>query len=302
VILVAGGTGTLGSRVVRKLLKRGEEVRIMTRDPEGTRASELRALGAEVLRGDVCDARSMDAAMRGIDALVVSVHALADPRDARTNNPESCDHDGVMAMLGAAKSAGVTQVVYVSIAGASADAAPEFVRIKHQVEGAVRASGMAWTIVRPSAFMETWGSIIGGPVITGGTAMVFGDGHNPVNFVSAEDVADFVVLALTDPRVRDQVLTVGGPENLTLDEVVALFSATAGHEAKVRKLPVGVLRTMSSIMAPFNPGLSRQMGMGAWMASSDQRVDMSGLLEQFPTELTRLESVARDMVSASAAS
>ncbi len=296
-ILVAGGTGVLGGRVVHRLLSLGHSVRVMSRNPESDHGAELRSRGAEVVEGDLCNRASIKSALAGVDTLVVSVQALAGPGTSRTNNPHTCDDVGVHALLEEAKNARVRHVVYVSIAGASPDAGPEFVRIKYETERAVRESGMTWTIIRPAAFMEVWSKIIGAPVIEGQAAMVFGDGNNPVNFVSADDVAEFVVLAAVDPAAQGLTLTVGGPENLTLNDVVDLFAQAADHPAKVRRMPVGVMKTMGAVISPFNPGLSRQMGMGAWMATSDQRIDMTTTLQRFPVQLTRMQEVARLMAS-----
>lgn len=278
------------------LLTRGDKIRIMTRHPEGEQAAELRTLGAEVAQGDVRDAASVRTAVAGADTVVISVQALAGPNATRDNCPSTCDREGVRTLLTEAKAAGARHVVYVSIAGASPDAPIEFVRIKHEMEGAVRESGMTWTILRPAAFMEVWGPIIGGPILSGGTAMVFGDGENPVNFVSVDDVAEFVIRGI-DGAANGETLTLGGPENFTLNQVVDLFATEAHVQPKVRKMPVGVMRTMSRLMAPFNPGLSRQMGGGAWMASTDQRVDMAPLLERYPVKLKHLEDVAKGLVA-----
>jgi uncharacterized protein YbjT (DUF2867 family) len=84
-VLIAGGTGVLGNRVARILLKRGERVRVMTRDSDGKRAADLRGLGAEVVRGDVRDAASVEAAVAGMDTVVISVQALAGPNATRDN-------------------------------------------------------------------------------------------------------------------------------------------------------------------------------------------------------------------------
>jgi uncharacterized protein YbjT (DUF2867 family) len=187
--------------------------------------------------------------------------------------------------------------VYVSILGASPDAAPEFVRIKYETEEYLRNSGMPWTILRPAAFMEVWAEMIGGPIIRGEKTMVFGNGDNPVNFVSADDVAAFVVLGIQDPRAGGQLLTIGGPENFTLDQVVDLFSRAVHAEPKVQKTPVPMMKALSGVLGPFNPGLSRQMAMGAWMASTDQRIDMTAVLKLFPMQLTRLQDLAEKMVA-----
>jgi uncharacterized protein YbjT (DUF2867 family) len=296
-VLVTGGTGVLGSRVVRQLLDQGKDVRVLTRHPGSEKAIELQARGAQLVTGDVCDHASIPPALEGVDELVIAVHALAGPGTSRENNPHTCDRDGVHALIDAAEVAGVRHVVYVSIFGASPEAAPEFVRIKYETEEYLKNSGMSWTILRPAAFMEVWADMIGGPVIRGEKTMVFGDGNNPVNFVSADDVAAFAIIALEDPEARGQLLTIGGPEDFTLNEVVGVFAQAVRSEAKVQKTPVPMMKTLSAVLGPFNPGLSRQMAMGAWMATTNQRIDMTDVLKLFPIKLTRLQDVAAKMVA-----
>ena len=297
-VLVVGGTGVLGSRVVRRLLDARTDVRVLTRHPDSENAVDLAALGAQLVTGDVCDDASIAPALEGVDELVISVQALAGPGTSRENNPHTCDRDGVRALIDAARAAAVRHVVYVSISGASPSAAPEFVRIKYETENYLQNSGMSWTILRPAAFMEVWADMIGSPVIRGEKTMVFGDGDNPVNFVSADDVAAFVVLGLEDPKARGRLLTIGGPENFTLNQVVDIFAKAVGTEPKVQKTPVPMMKTLSTVLGPFNPGLSRQMAMGAWMATTDQRIDMTDVLALFPVRLTRLQDVAAGMVAA----
>src|SRR6185503_3088934 len=79
----------------------------------------------------------------------------------------------------------------------------------------LRASGVPWTIVRATAFVETWATIMAGPLRASGTIPVFGRGRNPINFVSATDVAALTARAATDPGLRGQVLELGGQDNMT---------------------------------------------------------------------------------------
>jgi len=297
VILVVGGTGLLGGRVVNRLLDRGTPVRVLTRTPDSERAVALRERGAEIFKGDLCDPPSCVPALVGVDRLVLSAHALAGPGVSRENNPHTCDRDGVHALIDAAKDAGVRHVVYISIAGAAPDATLEFARIKYETEFHLRASGVSWTIIRPAAFMEFWAQMIGGPVIRGEKTMVFGDGENPVNFVSVDDVAEFVMIALDDPAASGCTLTIGGPEDFTLNQVVDIFAAAAGVEPKVQKTPVVMMKTLSAVLGPFNPGLSRQMAGGVWMATSDQCIDTTEVLARYPVRLTRLQDLAARMVA-----
>ena len=88
--------------------------------------------------------------------------------------------------------------------------------MKYAAEQDLKASGLAWTIIRPTAYMEMWCDVLGRPLLDKGKTQVFGRGLNPINWVSAADVAEFVTLATLDSALRGEVIEVGGPENLTI--------------------------------------------------------------------------------------
>ena len=120
-------------------------------------------------------------------------------------------------LIDAAARAGAAFVL-VSVVGASPGHPIGLFRAKHAAEDTLRASGIGWTIVRATAFMETWATIMSQSLQTSGKVLVFGRGDNPVNFVSATDVAAVTALAVTDPGLRGQVLELGGPDNLTFNQ------------------------------------------------------------------------------------
>jgi hypothetical protein len=91
--------------------------------------------------------------------------------------------------------------------------------------------------LRAAAFMEIWAAMVGEPILKTGKTTIFGRGNNPINFVSAEDVAKFCVIALQDPQARNQVIEIGGPENLTFNQVAELFGKASGRPAKKNHVP-----------------------------------------------------------------
>jgi len=124
-----------------------------------------------------------------------------------------------------------------------------------------------------------------------GTAMINGRGRNPINFVSVRDVARFVVQALSDPPLRNRMIEVAGPQNLTLDQVVGVVEQVFGRRAKTRHMSLAVMRIL---MKPMNPALARLIHTAILMDTTDQTMDPGALLGEFPTELRRLEDVLRD--------
>ena len=226
-ILVAGGTGRLGALVVARLSAAGLAVRALSRDQ--TPAAVPR--GVEFLRADVRDRATLAPAFQGVTTVVSAVQGFAGPGGV---TPASVDRDGNANLVDAAVAAGA-DVVLMSIVGLSPDSPMELFRAKYAAEQHLRASGARWTIVRATAFVELWAEIMAKPI-------VFGRGDNPINFVSVKDVADVVVRAVVDPALRGTVLEVGGPENITFNELAARLQRARGTSGRVRHVPRVALR------------------------------------------------------------
>ena len=284
-ILVAGGTGTLGAHVVRLALAQGHAVRVLTRDPRRARALPA---AVEVMTGDVREATNLAAAVNGCEAVVSAVHGFAGPGAV---SPEAIDRDANRALVRAAASAGVARFVLVSVFGAAPDHPMSLHRAKYAAEQAVRASGVSFTIVRSTAFLETWLALIGGPLATKGEALVFGPGLNPINLVSARDVAALVVLSLGDKALRNQLVEIGGPENLAFVTLAQCLIEASGKPGRIKHVPLKVLRAMSVLARPFFPAFARQARAAVVMNTNDMTYDPSSRA-RFPslpnTTLARL--------------
>ncbi|HTL83613.1 MAG TPA: NAD(P)H-binding protein [Acidimicrobiia bacterium] len=271
-MLVAGGTGRLGTLVVSQLVEKGFEVRVLTRDP--ARAAHLTGVATEIATGDVRDRASIERTMDQVRTVVSAVHGFAGPGHV---TPASIDRDGNANLVDSAAAAGA-DVVLMSVVGASADSPMELFRAKHDAEEHLRTSGAPWTIVRSTAFVELWAEIMRKPI-------VFGRGDNPINFVSVHDVAAVVVRAAIDPNVRGQILEVGGPQNVTFNELAMLLQQARGTGGKIRHVPRSVLRAL----APFG----RQPRAAITMDTADMRFDVTGRTDLPLTELgTALSRVA----------
>lgn len=209
------------------------------------------------------------------------------------NQPRAVDGAGNRALIDAARAAGVEHFVLTSILGARADHPVDLWRYKAAAEEHLRASGLSYTILRPTAFMELWAMITGEPMLTRGTALIFGRGTNPINFVSVEDVARLAQIALDDPRARNQVIAIGGPENLSLTQLARLIARVSGHAARERHMPLALMRAMRVLARPVNPAFSRQIAAGIYMDTHDMTFDPTATLRRYPMELKRMEEVVR---------
>jgi uncharacterized protein YbjT (DUF2867 family) len=252
-ILIAGGTGLLGREIIARLTARdaSERVRVMTRDRQ--RAREFPG-SVDVVLGDVRSEADVSNATTGITTVISAVHGFAGPGSP---TPEAIDRDGNAHLVDAAKAAGVRHFVLVSVVDARSDHPMSLHRAKFAAEEHLKASGLGFTIVRATAFMERWSLVLGADLATKGRAMVFGDGTNPINFVSVRDVADVVVpRACAEPK--GETIDVAGPENLGMRAFAEKLVRAHGRDARIDRIPRTALRVMSVLARPFAPAFARQ--------------------------------------------
>jgi uncharacterized protein YbjT (DUF2867 family) len=202
---------------------------------------------------------------------------------ARDISPRTVDWEGNRNLIRAAKAAGVEHFILLSVCQAAADHPIELFRMKYRAEEELRASGLAWTIIRPTAYMETWLGILGQPLLNSGGTRVFGRGQNPINFVSADDVARLVDLALADQTMRGVTVDAGGPENLSMVKVVETFEMLTGANGKVAHVPLPMMRAMSVLMNPFNATMARMMKAAVVMDTRDMTLDASARQQRYPS-------------------
>lgn len=285
-ILIVGASGRLGGLVTRQLLAEGNPVRAMSRTP--ARLAEAQRLGAEVVQGDQRDPQSLAAACQGIDRVLAATHAF---NSSGGNTSRAVDDLGNRSLIDAARAAGVRHFVFTSILGVHAKSPVDLFRYKYVSEEYLRASGLNYTILRPTAYMETWAHVLGNPVVKSGRAMVFGRGNNPINFVSVEDVAQFAVFALTDPRAQNRVIEIGGPENITETRFVEMIQQVTGRPGKIQHIPLPMMRLLGVVAQPFNSAFSRQSRAGVLMDTADMTFDPAEALALLPARLKRLEEI-----------
>jgi uncharacterized protein YbjT (DUF2867 family) len=282
-ILVVGASGHLGSLIVERLLAEGMSLRLMSRRPETL--ARWHEQGAEIVQGDLRDPRSLVAACQGVTQVVTTAHAS---EGMRGNTPGEVDLLGNRALIAAARDAGARQFVFISAHSAQPDSPVDVFRFKYRTEQELRASGLAYTILRPTHLMDTWVALLGKPILTQQAVTLYGRGENPLCLVAAADVAAFTALVLKEPAARNQAITIGGPERHTLRQVVACFERLLGHPIRVRAIPRPMLHLAALGMRPFNPVLSRQVMMSWLVDTRDQTVDMAATLQRYPVQLTAL--------------
>ena len=283
------GTGLLGSEICRRLLERGEKVRALARKTsDGTKVQRLQALGADVVQGDLKDRTSLDAACRGVSTVITTASTTLSRQP--DDSIRSVDQDGQLQLVDAARQAGVTQFIYMSFSGNLEVDCPLHTA-KRTVERHLQESGMTYTILRPSFFVELWLSPALGFDFSNGAARLFGNGQRPISWISLGDVAEFAVRCVGHAAARNAVIELGGPEALSPDQVVRMFDEVTGRHFQTEHVPETALEQQWQTAAdPLQKSFAALM-LG--FAQGDS-IDMRQTLQAFPLrELTVREYATR---------
>ncbi len=250
-VTLFGGGGFLGRYVAQALFKTGARVRIVQRDPR--RAFFLKPLAAlgqvQFVAADICDAARVREVARGSDAVVNLVGILK-------GDFESIHVEGARTLAEAAAAAGAGAFVQVSAIGADPDSESAYGRSKGEGEAAVRAAFPGATILRPSVLFGREDNFINRfaglariapvlPVIRGGTKF------QPVY---AADVGRAVVAAALDPRTHGgKLYELGGPQVLSMRELMGWICQTTGRNRTLAEIPDSVARLLAKAIG-WAPG------------------------------------------------
>ena len=291
--LVVGATGSLGSEICRELAERDHPVRALVRESsDPARVAALRALGCEVAVGDLRDADSLHAACRGVATGVstASTTAARLPDDTIAG----VDRDGQQLLVDTAVAAHVRQFVYVSFSG-NIEVDSPFRAAKRGIERYVRESGLAYTILRPSVFMETWLSPAVGFDYQNAAVQLLGSGEQRVSWISLRDVARFAAECVGNVATFNRTIELGGPEALTPREVVRTFEEVSGRPFAVQEVPEAALDAQWT--AATDP---RQKTFAALMlgVARGDAIDMTGTLRAVPLRLTTVREYAERVLGA----
>jgi uncharacterized protein YbjT (DUF2867 family) len=286
--LVAGATGLLGLEVCRRLRLAGKSVRaLVRRTSDPGKRTELERLGVELVEGDLKDASSLIRACAGITSIISTASSTLSRQQG--DSIETVDRRGQMALIDAARSAGVRHFVFVSFRDNPAIQYP-LTEAKRAVERHLKASGMTYTILQASFFMEVWLTPMLGFDYAGGRVRIYGDGSKRVSWVSYKDVARIAAAALDQPAARNATLEVGGPEALNPQELVRLFEAAGAAEIAIDYVQESDL--VAQLQGATDPLQKSFAGLMLMYARGDA-VDVSRIRAMFPIEMTSV----RDYVS-----
>ncbi len=250
-ILVVGGTGFVGSHLIRRMRKEGLPVRAVVRNPG--KAHWLKELGVEVVAGDISDKASLEKAAAGVERVV---HLVGIIQEAPGATFKSIHVDGTRNLLDAAKKAGVRHFFYQSALGTRAGAKSEYHRTKWQAEELVRASGIPYTILRPSLIygpgdqftIRLSEMLKHSPVLP-----VIGSGKSRTQPIYIDDVVSCIMKAATCDSCLNDIYEIGGPEQLTYEEVTRAIADAMGISRPALHVPLLFMKPIARVLESVLP-------------------------------------------------
>ena len=285
--LIVGATGFVGGMAARQLRERGFEVRALVRGSAGHQgAAALVKAGVTVVAGDLEDAAAVANACVGAETVICTATSMP---AAAGDALQRVDHDATLGLITAAESAGVRRFVYTSFSGNITVDSP-LVRAKRACEARLAKSRMESVVLRPSFFVEVWLGPRLGFNVAEAKARIYGDGTATISYVSAVDVAAFVVAAATGSVGTREVVQIGGPEPISQLGVVALFERVLGRSFSVEHLPMAALEAQHQSADPLQKTFSALMmacALGDAMPEAGQTASRYGV------SLTSVEDYAR---------
>jgi len=291
-ILLVGGTGTLGQPTAKLLSQSGYPLRIMTRSPE--KYNHLVGPNVSSIKGDLTDTSSLAGACAGMDTVIVMAHSLLGTGKYKS---EKVDLTGHQSLIDVAVAGGVKRMIYISGLGHTADSKFDFWIFKYTTEEYLKKSGLIYTIIRPSAFMETHvHMLLGKGILKNGKAMIFGKGVNPTNFVAVADIASLIKIVLENPSAQNRLIEFGGPDNMSKNDIAKLYGRLANKKVKFTHLGTKFLKVMSNILKPIHPGIARIMTLSIIADETDQTYTISKDQKEFQVPLTSIEDFVKQQV------
>ncbi len=248
-LLIVGATGTLGRQIARRALDEGYEVRCLVRSAR--KASFLKEWGAHLIQGNLCNPSTLGLALEGVTAIIDA----ATTRATDSQSLRDVDWDGKVTLIKAAKAAGIERFVFFSIMGADRYPNVPLMNIKNCTEAFLKESGLKYTILRPCGFFQ---GLIGQyciPILENQPVWVTGE-ETPMAYMDTQDIARFAVQALKREATYHKTFDLSGPKAWTAEQVIKLCEQASEKEAKVSRIPVGVLKGLQKFVGFFQWGWS----------------------------------------------
>ena len=222
-ILVTGATGHTGSGLVPKLLAAGARVRALVHNPD--KAEALRKQGAEVVVADLGKPETLDAALAGVDRIYLCLF----------NGPEQANHG--RNLIATARKAGRPHIVHHAASGSDRS---RIIRHVNEVEAALRASGLPWTILRPTFYLQN--TMMAVPTVQSQGAIYFPMKAGRMAMTDVRDIVDVAAKVLLEGGHEGKTYTLTTPETFSIAEFAETLGKGIGKPVKYVDVPISAAR------------------------------------------------------------
>jgi len=282
-ILVTGGTGFVGRDLVREL-KKEFRVRCLVRDPR--RAREILEEDCELATGDISDPASIFNALSG--GIVAVIHLVGILVQTKKATFRSVHVEGTRNVVEACARKGVKRYLHISALGTRENAKSAYHRTKWEAEEIIRASGLEYTIFRPSVIFgkeDRFTNLFARLMRASPVVFVPGNGRNRMQPVFVKDLVNAVCLSLRMDKTRNKVYEIAGPRIYAFDEILDLIAEAIGKKRLKVHIPMPVMRVNAAIMESVlpRPPLTRDQ---MTMLGEDNITSSNALGEVFGIEPT----------------
>jgi uncharacterized protein YbjT (DUF2867 family) len=263
-VLVLGSTGNQGGAVARQLLKKGFNVKAVTRKPDSEAAKNLSKLGAQIVQAEISDAAAISRALEGVWG-AFAVFTMA-------GTGVQWEEEQGIKFAEAAKKAGVGHFVYSSVASANKNTGIPHFESKWHTEEKVRSMGFPfYTIIRPVSFMENILSPRTWPAVENGSLMMGLRPDAKQQIIAVEDIGRFGALAFEQPeKLNKEEIDIAGDE-LTVTEMAQVLSKALGKQIKAVPVPIEEMRKAM-------PDFAKMID---WIDKTGYSVDIPGLAKKY---------------------
>lgn len=247
-IIVYGGTGFYGQKIVEKLIIKGLSVKVVTRN--SANAEKLFGDKVELFQGDVTEKGIIAESLKNVGAIVICLSAMS---NKLIRKMKAIERDAVLEIMEEAKKANISRLVYMSGYEMREKVLndlriPEFGEIKIEIEEKIKQSDFNWTILGDAPAFEIFFAFINKQKM-----VVPGGGLNAIPTISSEDVGEITAQIVIRGDLKNKRIRLTGPKAYTFPEVANKISALSGKRIKHVTIPLFIVNIVSFLLLPFTP-------------------------------------------------
>ncbi len=248
-ILVAGGTGFIGSNIVKELVKRNHKVKALVHS--GANLSRLKNFEVEYAKGDITDINSLEKPFTDVKIVYNAVGIIQETKRA---NFDSIHVLGTKNLVEISNKVGVEYFVHISSLGTRPNAVSRYHQTKWKAEQAVVSSGIPYTIFRPSVVFgpdDEFINMLAKMIQYTPIVPLINSGGAKMQPVYVGDLARCTVDCLNNPQAKNKIFEIGGPERFTIEEIVDLIKQYRGFKRLKLKIPYKLMFGISKSLENF---------------------------------------------------